>query len=81
MDWKQRMQPIQVGDRVAYSKRFLQSISCYAGDLPHAHGKVTALVTLGPEVTLAEIDWDTPDIPRRVNVRNLCEVSRLAFEL
>ena len=82
MNWRQRQktQELQVGDAVAYSKQFLQSISCFTGDMPHAKGTITALVVIG-EVTLAEIAWNLPDLPERVNVQNLCHVNRLAFEL
>ncbi len=73
MSWQEKTQKIKVGDRVAYSAAFLQSTGQYAGDLPHAKGEVKALVPLG-ETTLAEIQWDTPELPRRVNVANLCQV-------
>lgn len=71
MTWANRTHPIKVGDTVAYSKAFLQSTSQYTGDVPHARGKVTNLVQLGKDTILAEITWDTPDLPARVNVRNL----------
>jgi hypothetical protein len=70
MNWQERTRKIKPGDHVAYSAAFLQSTGQFAGDLPHAKGHVTALITLG-ETTLAEIAWDTPDLPRRVNVANL----------
>ena len=54
MAWTDRIQPIQVGDQVAYSKRFLQSIGAYTGDMPQAKGKVTALKPIGKDVTLSE---------------------------
>lgn len=74
MNWAARSQPIQVGDRVCYSKRFLQSTGQYTGDVPFARGTVTALVPLG-STTLAEITWDTPELPERVNVANLSRVT------
>ena len=77
--WAKRTQPIQVGDAVAYSKAFLQSIGCYTGDMPQARGKVTALVPIGQTV-LAEIEWDRPDLPGRVNVKNLCSVKQIAHD-
>ena len=79
MTWAKKTQPIKVGDKVAYSKAFLQSTGSYAGDIPHARGEVTALFSLG-EVTLAEIAWDTPEMPARVNVKNLVTVKRIAYE-
>jgi hypothetical protein len=73
MSWQQRTQKIKIGDRVAYSAAFLQSTGQYAGDAPHAKGIVVALTQLG-ESTLAQIEWDTPDLPGKVNVANLCQV-------
>ena len=78
MNWRERTQKIRVGDRVAYSAAFLQSTGQYAGDVPHARGEVKALITLG-EATLAEIEWDKPDLPRRVNIANLCHVGGRGF--
>jgi hypothetical protein len=79
MTWKKRIQPIKVGDKVAYSKSFLQSTGSYSGDIPHARGEVTTLIPIG-ETTLAEIAWDRPDMPARVNVKNLVSVKRIAYE-
>lgn len=73
-NWAFRSQPIKVGDRVCYSKRFLQSTGQYTGDVPHARGVVTEIVPLG-ETTIAEIEWTFPDIPQRVNVANLSRVT------
>jgi hypothetical protein len=78
-DWTRRTQKIQVGDTVAYSKEFLRSTGQYTGDVPHARGQVTALISLGNDVTLAEIAWDTPDLPNRVNVRNLTTTRGIAL--
>lgn len=70
MSWASRTSPVQAGDKVAYSKRFLQSIGCHIGGMASARGVVIAIVPVG-EVALADIAWDTPDLPERVNVRNL----------
>ncbi|HWB10554.1 MAG TPA: hypothetical protein VG826_15095 [Pirellulales bacterium] len=70
MSWATRVSPIRVGDTIAYSKRFLQSIGCHLGDMAQARGKVTAIEPLG-DVILACILWDTPDLPDRINVKNL----------
>ena len=78
-DWVKRTQAIQVGDTVAYSKAFLQSTGQFTGDAPHARGKVTALKELGKDVTLADIDWDKPDLPGRVNVKNLTTVKGITL--
>jgi hypothetical protein len=81
MSWQERTQTVKVGDSVAYSKAFLQSISALTGDLPRARGKVTELISVGTDVTLAAIDWNLPDLPARVNVKNLVLASRIAYEL
>ena len=61
---------MKIGDRVAYSTNFLQSIGCYTGPMANAKGTVTALVPLC-ETTLAEVDWASDEVPKRVNVKNL----------
>ncbi len=76
-EWTKRTQPIRVGDTVGYSKRFLQSTGQYTGDAPFARGKVTALLPLGSDTTLAEIDWDKSDLPPRVNVKNLSTIKQI----
>jgi len=78
-DWRTRSQPIQVGDIVGYSKAFLQSTGQYTGDAPFARGKVTSLHPLGTETILAEIEWDKPDLPSRVNVRNLSTARQITL--
>jgi hypothetical protein len=75
--WRERSQPIQVGDTVGYSKQFLQSTGQYTGDAPFARGKVLELHSLGTETILAEIEWDKPGLPSRVNVKNLSTVKEI----
>lgn len=74
MTWQSRTSPIRIGDRVAYSRRFLQSIACFTGDMPQGRGTVKELVPLG-ETTLAVIDWHGMDLPEKVNVKNLSRVT------
>jgi len=76
--WRERTQAIQVGDIVGYSKQFLQSTGQYTGDAPFARGQVVALHPLG-DIILAEIQWDKPDLPDRVNVRNLSTIREIAL--
>lgn len=70
MNWVVRSSPIHVGDTVAYSKRFLQSIGCHIGDMAAGRGEVTAIEPVG-DLILARIEWDTPGLPDRINVKNL----------
>jgi hypothetical protein len=81
MDWVRKTKDVKVGDVVAYSRTFLQSISCYTGDMPQARGKVTALKQVGTETTLAEIEWDLPDLPTRVNVKNLIRANDIKYDI
>jgi hypothetical protein len=76
-NWRTRSQPIQVGDTVGYSKGFLQSTGQHTGDVPFARGKVTALHPVGTETILAEIEWDRPDMPTRVNTTNLSTIRQI----
>ena len=78
-NWQDRTRPVQVGDTVGYSKAFLQSTGQYTGDAPFARGKVLALQPLGQDTILAEIEWDKPDLPARVNVRNLTTARGIAL--
>ena len=64
-----------MGDKVCYSRDFLRSTGQFTGDTPHARGIVTALVPLGQTTMLAEINWDTPELPPRVNTANLSKVT------
>lgn len=78
-NWRRRTQPIKVGDIVGYSKAFLQSTGQYTGDAPLARGKVIAFQSLGTETILAEIEWDKPDLPTKVNIRNRSTVRQIQF--
>jgi hypothetical protein len=78
-DWHTRTQPIKPGDTVGYSKSFLQSTGQLTGDVPLARGKVIALHPIGQETMLAEIEWDNPDLPNRVNVRNLSTTRQISL--
>ena len=77
--WAERTSSVKVGDIVGYSKAFLQSTGQYTGDVPFARGKVLALRTIGTETILAEIEWDKPDIPNLVNVRNLSTARQITL--
>lgn len=71
--WQQRTSPIKVGDTVAYSAAFCRSTGQLTGDTPHARGKVLAVEPVGGLV-LARIEWDKPNLPERVSVKNLAVV-------
>lgn len=62
---------IQIGDIVSYNHTFIDRNSRYPNDLQSAQGKVMALHKLGTGIVLADIDWNKPGLPKRVNVKNL----------
>jgi hypothetical protein len=67
------MASIIVGDRVQYSKTWLRSTSCCTGNIPRAKGQVTEIKNLG-SISLAVIEWNLPDVPAKVNVKNLSKL-------
>lgn len=69
---------INVNDTVGYSRAFLKSIGCLTGDLPRAKGKVIKIDKMG-SLQIAYINWDLPDIPEKVNVKNLAKVGTVAY--
>ena len=70
--------PLAVGDRVGYAAKFLRSIACFSGVLPHARGVIKELEDLG-SLVLAVIEWDRPGVPTKVNVNNLARVGSAAM--
>jgi hypothetical protein len=70
---------MQIGDKVCYSKKFLQSIGAYSGDIPLARGTITNLVQLGA-MTLADIDWNDPEMSPKVNICNLSKITNKGIE-
>jgi hypothetical protein len=65
--------PLQLGDPVAYSSRFLKSTGQHTGDIPFARGTITGFTLMGKS-QLAEIAWDREGIPGKVLVANLSRV-------
>ncbi len=65
---------MKVGDKVRYSAPFLRSTGQMTGDTGFARGQITGIQRLGTDpngTELAVIAWDNPDIPTKVNVKNL----------
>ena len=79
MTWASRARPIAIGDKVAYSAAWLRFTGQMAGDIGHARGVVTGLKVLSEDVVLAVIEWNLPDIPEKVNVKNLSRVGERGF--
>lgn len=73
---------IVVGDKVAYSKKFLQSTGQLTGVVPFARGIVKEVHVYGRNNPLhssyiAVVDWgvDKDEVPDRVNIVNLVRVT------
>ncbi|HVX10267.1 MAG TPA: hypothetical protein VHC22_03645 [Pirellulales bacterium] len=62
---------INIGDMIAYTDTFLDRQSRYHPDMLSAQGKVTALHHLNSGQILADIEWDKPGLPKRVNIKFL----------
>jgi hypothetical protein len=67
----QRTAAIKVGDHVAYCEQFLDQIGQEFTNVKTARGKVLGLIMVHEGLTMAEIEWDAPYLPNRVDVRNL----------
>jgi hypothetical protein len=66
---------IEIGSRVAYSKKWLQSTGTYTGPLPFARGTVTGFRNWGTKIAI--VDWNNPEIPEHVNVSNLVTIKQV----
>lgn len=66
---------IKVGDKVCYSRQWLQSVGIYTGNLPRARGIVEDITSIGDKCDIVVVQWDCDDIPPRVNVKNLSKIT------
>ena len=62
---------ITIGDTVAFHPAYLDRHSRHYANMASALGKVIALHRLRTGVILADIDWNKPSLPKRVNIKNL----------
>jgi hypothetical protein len=74
VSFAERVSNIQVGDRVAYKASFLRDTGQYTGSVPFARGVVESIKDLG-SLKIAQIDWGDPEIPSKVNIKNLSKVT------
>lgn len=65
---------IQTGDTVAYNRSYLDRQTSQRDKLESAWGKVTALHRIAEGVVLADVDWATPGLSKRVYVKDLVKV-------
>ncbi len=72
---KRPQRPLTIGDAVAHSVQWLQSVGMSHSDLSHARGKVTAIKVNGGQVpNVITVDWGTDEIPPRILESNLAIV-------
>lgn len=74
------MVKLKVGDEVKYSRRFLYSTGMLTGETPFAKGKIVSFEHLGVfprDSLLVEVDWGSPEIPRKVLSFNLVLVGEI----
>jgi hypothetical protein len=64
---------IQTGDTVAYNQNYLDRQSLHRNNLMYARGKVTALHRIAEGVILADVDWDTAGLSKRVYLKDLAK--------
>jgi hypothetical protein len=70
---------MNIGDKVCYSRKWLKNTGQHTGEFPFARGIITHLTTFKYS-TIATIEWDNPDIPKKVNVKNLSKISKRGIE-
>lgn len=68
-------QKILIGDAVAYTQSFLDRQNRYPTPVSSAQGEVKALHRLDTGIILADIEWNAPGLPKRVNVKNLTKTN------
>ncbi len=71
--------PLQVGDRVQYSRAWCRNTGNNTGELPFAIGRITKIVDLG-SMKLAHIKWDGAYgevCPEKVAIANLNRIGDL----
>jgi hypothetical protein len=71
---------IGIGDRVRFSRAFLQSTGQYTGWAPFARGIVREMNTLSPGCTICAVQWDGGSAYAQVNRANLWREDRTHLE-
>ena len=64
---------MNVNDKVRYKTSWLRAVGAFTGDICHAVGTITELKDYSSFI-LATVAWDKPNIPDRVNIKNLEKV-------
>lgn len=72
---------LQIGDRVGYSRDFLQSCGIYTGSVPFWKGEIVDILNWGKR-QIAEVKWENADVdnsPSLVSVSNLAKVGSYRY--
>jgi len=64
-------QPIRVGDTVVFTQSFIDGLSSLNSSVALASGKVAALHRVAEGVVMADIEWKSPGLSKRLDVKNL----------
>jgi hypothetical protein len=68
-------QTIRVGDMVALTRSFIDRHSRPNGSIALANGKVAALHRIAEGIVLADIEWKTPGLSKRLDVKSLVRIA------
>jgi hypothetical protein len=68
------MKQIEVGDKAAYSAKWLRSTGQIAGDIGHARGVVMEIKAHTKTFVLATVDWGTDEFPNKILLVNLAKI-------
>lgn len=79
MSWQSRLNDVQIGDTVRFTRQWLREHQRTGTDLAKAKGVVTAI---GEEDgrRQANVEWDREGMPDLVNVLNLSKVRHREVE-
>lgn len=79
MTWADRINAVQIGDTVRFTRQWLRENDRTGTDLAKTKGTVTAIQD-EDGYRLATVEWDKPDIPDLVNVLNLSKEKQRQVE-
>ena len=71
------MVKLKVGDRVCYSRKFLQSIGAIIGEMPQLRGEIVEIRSYGNHYQIAVVRWENSEVYKltKVHTANLSRVS------
>lgn len=79
MNWQDRLNGVQVGDTVRFTRQWLHEHRRTGTDLAKAKGVVTAIEEADGR-RQATVEWDREGMPDLVNVLNLSKVRQREVE-